>query len=180
MRPVIAFASILVFLPIALGACDDVAQIVARNQVLAPPNPTVACGPLATYANAPAGTVFEEFKNQGVWLVRTPNRLVAISVLCTHLGCMPNWIARDRQFKCPCCGSTFAADGLNLMGPAPRPLERFAIRLINGNVVVDRSKKLLATKDSQIAWDDPAAAVVIPMRQRAITRTQPMPGAGGS
>lgn len=190
MRPVIAFMSIIVFLPISLCACDNSAQIAARNQfaqiaarnqqVLAPPDPTVACGPLGRYANVPAGTVFEEFKNQGVWLLRTPNRLVAISVLCTHLGCMPNWIAGDRQFKCPCDGSTFAPDGLNLTGPAPRPLDRFAIRLVNGNVEVDRSKKFPATKDSQVAWDEPAAAVVIPVRQRATMKTQPMPGAGGS
>ena len=182
MRPVITFASIIVLLPIALGACDNFAQIAARNQqqVLAPPDPTVACGPLTKYANAPAGTVFEEFKDQGLWLVRTPNRLVAISILCTRLGCIPNWIARDREFKCPCYGSTFASDGLNLTGPAPRPLDRLAIHLVNGNVEVNRSKKFPATKDSQVAWDDPAAGVVMPVRQGATTRTQPMPGTGGS
>ena len=180
MRPVIAFVSIIVFLPIALSACDNIAQIVAPNRILAAPDPTVACGPLTQYANAPAGTVFEEFKNQGIWLLRTPNRLVAFSVLCTHLGCMPNWLAQAREFKCPCHGSTFAPDGLNLTGPAPRPLDRLAIRLVNGNVEVDRSKKFPATKDSQVAWNDRAASLVVPARQRATTRTQPMPGAGGS
>ena len=148
--------SIIVFLPIALGACDNFAQIVARNQqVLAPPDPTVACGPLTKYANVPAGTVFEEFKNQGVWLLRTPNRLVAISVFCTHLGCMPNWIAGDRQFKCPCHGSGFYITGINFEGPAPRPLERHKISLAaDGQLLIDKSKKFQEEKGQ---WSDPEA-----------------------
>ena len=68
--------------------------------------------------------VYEQFKgSQGVWIIRQPNsEIVAISTTCTHLGCIPNWLAADQKFKCPCHGSGFYVTGVNFEGPAPRPL----------------------------------------------------------
>jgi cytochrome b6-f complex iron-sulfur subunit len=51
--------------------------------------------------------------------------LIALSTICTHAGCevrvLPN------AFECPCHGSAYAADGIVEDGPAPRPLQRFAV-----------------------------------------------------
>jgi cytochrome b6-f complex iron-sulfur subunit len=63
----------------------------------------------------------------------------AISAICTHLGCTPNWFANDNKFKCPCHGSGFFRDGTNYEGPAPRPLDRFKLSLdTEGRLVVDK------------------------------------------
>jgi len=101
------------------------------------------------------GDVDERFKEtRGVWLVRNERGIYALSTVCTHLGCTPNWIANANKFKCPCHGSGFRKDGMNVEGPAPRPLERFRISLgDDGGIVVDTSKKF--TKPGQ--WDDPEA-----------------------
>lgn len=87
--------------------------------------------------------VYEQFKaSQGVWIVRLPSdELVAISTICTHLGCIPNWLAGDQKFKCPCHGSGFYMNGVNFEGPAPRPLERFKISEDGDYLVIDKSKK---------------------------------------
>lgn len=77
----------------------------------------------------------------GIWVVRTPHEIYALSTVCTHLGCTPNWLAAENKFKCPCHGSGFYKTGIHFEGPAPRPLERFRIFLApDGEIVVDKSK----------------------------------------
>lgn len=88
------------------------------------------------------GAVSEKFKkDQRVWIVRQEDgSFFAISAICTHLGCTPNWFAIDSKFKCPCHGSGFRRDGTNYEGPAPRPLDRVKITLNpEGQIIVDKS-----------------------------------------
>ena len=86
--------------------------------------------------------VDERWKNgYGVWMVRQEGRLAALSNICTHLGCIPNWMPGELKFKCPCHGSGFYMSGINFEGPAPRPLERYKISLnAEGVIVVDKTK----------------------------------------
>ncbi len=96
--------------------------------------------------------VDERFKDsQSVWMVRTPLGIYALSTVCTHLGCTPNWLPNEGKFKCPCHGSGFRSTGLHFEGPAPRPLERFALSLDDTGVIkVDKSRSIrLATQ-----WTD--------------------------
>ena len=50
--------------------------------------------------------------------------LVAVSPICTHLGCQVAWNRAERSWDCPCHGSRFAPDGAVLHGPAVHGLER--------------------------------------------------------
>lgn len=63
------------------------------------------------------------------WLVNTPAGLLSLHKACTHLACLCEWDEQNRQFVCPCHGSRFAEDGAHLSGPAPRSLDRFALRI---------------------------------------------------
>jgi cytochrome b6-f complex iron-sulfur subunit len=87
--------------------------------------------------------VDERFKAAyGVWIVREPTGFYALSTTCTHLGCTPNWLAADEKFKCPCHGSGFVKTGINIEGPAPRPLERYKIVLAeDGQILIDKNTK---------------------------------------
>jgi glycine/D-amino acid oxidase-like deaminating enzyme/nitrite reductase/ring-hydroxylating ferredoxin subunit len=48
----------------------------------------------------------------------------AVSLQCTHLGCLLRFNGAERSWDCPCHGSRFDVDGNVLEGPAVRPLER--------------------------------------------------------
>ena len=48
----------------------------------------------------------------------------AVSLRCTHLGCLVRFNSAERSWDCPCHGSRFDVDGTVLEGPATRPLER--------------------------------------------------------
>jgi glycine/D-amino acid oxidase-like deaminating enzyme/nitrite reductase/ring-hydroxylating ferredoxin subunit len=47
----------------------------------------------------------------------------AVSLRCTHLGCLLRFNAAERSWDCPCHGSRFDVDGGVLEGPAVAPLE---------------------------------------------------------
>jgi Rieske Fe-S protein len=50
--------------------------------------------------------------------------LHAVSLRCTHMGCLLRFNAAERSWDCPCHGSRFDVDGAVLEGPAVRPLRR--------------------------------------------------------
>ena len=55
---------------------------------------------------------------------RDDGTLVAVSPVCTHLGCQVNWNTAERSWDCPCHGSRFAPEGDVIQGPAVHRLER--------------------------------------------------------
>ena len=122
--------------------------------VLEEPDPRIRVGKLQRYLELVPGEVNEDYKPQGIWMVRDGDRLAALNIICTHLGCIPNWLPNDRKFKCPCHGSGFKPDGINFEGPTPRPLERFRIFVEDGIVVVDKSKKYQYELGQ---WDQPGS-----------------------
>ena len=109
--------------------------------VLEEPDPRVRVGTLLRYLEMAPGDVNEDYKPQGIWIVREEERIAALNIICTHLGCIPNWLPNDRKFKCPCHGSGYKPNGVNFEGPTPRPLERFRLFVEDGIVIVDKSKK---------------------------------------
>ncbi|RIK85225.1 MAG: hypothetical protein DCC67_04190 [Planctomycetota bacterium] len=112
----------------------------------------------------PAGQVQEKFKAQyGIWVVNTEYngqpQIFALKSVCTHLGCTPNWLEAEQKYKCPCHGSGFYKDGINFEGPAPRPLERYAIRIADdGQIEVDKSRTF---QEEMGAWEDPASFIPV-------------------
>ena len=54
---------------------------------------------------------------------RDDGTLVAVSPVCTHLGCQVNWNRAERSWDCPCHGSRFSPEGDVLQGPAVHRLE---------------------------------------------------------
>lgn len=67
---------------------------------------------------------------------RGPQGAFAVSMICTHLGCVVRQDAGG--FECPCHGSQFAADGTVTRGPAPRALPWLAVASgPDGSLTVD-------------------------------------------
>jgi cytochrome b6-f complex iron-sulfur subunit len=137
-----------------------VARFMFPNVLMEPPSRFKVGFP----SNFAPGQVETKFIAQfGVWIVNYEyngqSEIYALRSVCTHLGCTPNWLEGEQKFKCPCHGSGFYKDGINFEGPAPRPLERYAIRIADdGQLEVDKSK-LFQEEIGQ--WSDPASFVAV-------------------
>ncbi len=101
--------------------------------------------------NQPEQVIFQRVRRDGwkvisektaAWVVKTgEQQVVAFSPVCTHLGCAVSWDAGGKSFACPCHTSTFSPDGNVTAGPAPRPLDRFDVRVDGIKVMLGEVKK---------------------------------------
>jgi len=71
-----------------------------------------------------------------VVLQTSPGQYVALSAVCTHLGCIVKWQAEKGEFVCPCHGGRFSTQGEVLAGPPPKPLEILPIRIDGDQLIV--------------------------------------------
>jgi cytochrome b6-f complex iron-sulfur subunit len=124
--------------------------------ILTEPSSQVKVGFPESYED---GKVVEVYKDRNIWIVRAEGKIYALSTTCTHLGCTPNWLESAQKFKCPCHGSGFYISGINFEGPAPRPLERWAIAVgDDGQLVVDKSKKFQQERGE---WSNPESFITV-------------------
>jgi menaquinol-cytochrome c reductase iron-sulfur subunit len=71
------------------------------------------------------------------WVVRTDDKnVVAYTPQCTHLGCAYHWEEERDRFVCPCHESLFTISGEVVAGPAPRPLDRYAVRVEDSKLLI--------------------------------------------
>jgi cytochrome b6-f complex iron-sulfur subunit len=99
-----------------------------------------------------------------VSIVRDNGGFYAVYLVCTHLGCTPNYTTTVTQgtgvadsvasqrgerggqgmpngWACPCHGSRYFIDSTNFYGPAPRPMDWVDVQYaVDGTLVVDRGK----------------------------------------
>ncbi len=61
---------------------------------------------------------------------------IAMSNVCTHLGCRVRWVADRQEFFCPCHNGVFDREGKVVSGPPPRPLDRFEVKVENDQLMV--------------------------------------------
>lgn len=153
----------------ALAACGATSLAMFQDffgpKVLKEPKKLWRVGRLADFANPTA--VYENFKKtpdggSGFWLVNlSPDepKLIALSIICTHLGCIPAWLPGDQKYKCPCHGSGYYINGVNFEGPTPRPLERFAIsKDADGYINVDMTQVF---RQELGQWDNPKSYLLL-------------------
>lgn len=93
--------------------------------------------PLIALADVPVGSAASATTADGKPVIvaqPTAGTAVAFSAICTHQGCTV--APSGSQFKCPCHGSVYkASDGSNVSGPAPRPLAKLQVKVVDGQVV---------------------------------------------
>ncbi|HYG59976.1 MAG TPA: hypothetical protein VD902_18070 [Symbiobacteriaceae bacterium] len=78
---------------------------------------------------------------RAIWLVRTPDGWRAFTARSNHLGCPVEWVAKWERLVDQCSGAAWDRTGLNVAGPAPRPLDSYPVkRLEHGWVEVDLSR----------------------------------------
>lgn len=130
------------FLQILVGGIGVLLAAVAGwplLRFLAPPGGGEASDQVAINRQevAPGSAHLFQFRGRpAVVLQPSPGEFVALSVVCTHLGCIVQWQENENLFLCPCHAGRFAADGTVISGPPPEPLESFPVTLEGDQILV--------------------------------------------
>ncbi len=82
--------------------------------------------------------------DEPVWVVHLARGFVAMSAWCTHKGCVIKWDGPGRLFRCPCHEGAFDERGNVVAGLPLRPLTRFQVGIVQGEVYVSRSDERTA------------------------------------
>lgn len=83
---------------------------------------------------------FFKFKGKPAILIRQSDKeVVALSAVCTHLGCIIKYTPTDQLLKCPCHGAKFDSNGKVLGGPAPSPLQAFTATIDGNQIIVEEA-----------------------------------------
>ena len=61
---------------------------------------------------------------------------IAMSNICTHLGCRVRWISEQNGFFCPCHNAIFDQEGEVVSGPPPEPLERYEVKIEDNQLYI--------------------------------------------
>lgn len=70
---------------------------------------------------------------------RDDSGLYAYSAICTHAECVLELQDAFGAARCPCHAATFDGNGLVTSGPAPIPLQHYAVVICGRRVYVDRA-----------------------------------------
>jgi len=129
-----------------LGLCLTGLAMAAASAVIYPifkylsPQPTGGEKGRITIPRAQVGSgqahFFQFQGHPAVVLQRAPGVFVAFSAICTHLGCIIQWLPEKGEFLCPCHAGRYASDGKVLGGPPPKPLRTIPIALSGDNLLV--------------------------------------------
>ena len=129
-----------------LGVClagATVAAVAATGYpvlgYLAPRSGKVGTGKLVfATSEIPEGEAkFFEYEGSSAVLVRTKaGALLALSAVCTHMGCIVQWEKDQQDFLCPCHAGHYSPDGAVTSGPPPKPLAKIHFSVADGKITV--------------------------------------------
>jgi cytochrome b6-f complex iron-sulfur subunit len=80
---------------------------------------------------------FFQFAGSSAVVVKTKaGDVIALSAVCTHLGCIVQWEKDQQDFLCPCHAGRYASNGSVVAGPPPRPLAKLPVSVAEGKITV--------------------------------------------
>ena len=76
-------------------------------------------------------------KRSSAWVLTSNGQdFIVFDPRCTHLGCPYRWNADRKLFLCPCHNAVFSVDGQVVSGPPPRPLDRYAVKVVGERLLI--------------------------------------------
>ncbi len=123
----------------ALGALLTGAALYPLFKFLSPEAPAGERGRIAVpraQVNIGQAHFFDFRGHPAVVLQPTAGTFVALSAICTHLGCIVRWIPDKGEFLCPCHGGRYSGNGKVLGGPPPRPLPPIPVVVSGENLLI--------------------------------------------
>ncbi|MFW2331046.1 MAG: ubiquinol-cytochrome c reductase iron-sulfur subunit [Nitrospinota bacterium] len=82
---------------------------------------------------------FIRFGQDPLIVINDNNNIVALSPICTHLGCIVKWKSKVAELHCPCHGGIFNTKGEVLGGPPPSPLPLYKVTRNENYIVIEEA-----------------------------------------
>jgi cytochrome b6-f complex iron-sulfur subunit len=79
---------------------------------------------------------FQFHGHPAVLVEKSPREFIALSAVCTHLGCIVQWQAKEHEFLCPCHAGRYTIDGKVISGPPPKPLPTYPVTVQGDQILV--------------------------------------------
>jgi cytochrome b6-f complex iron-sulfur subunit len=77
------------------------------------------------------------FNDTPVVVINRPDKgYVALSRVCTHLGCLVEYQKDKKRLLCPCHAGTFDLAGNVVSGPPPKSLQQYPLKVEGDNIVI--------------------------------------------
>ena len=94
---------------------------------------TVKAGSVSEFPNNSAQII--KFGRKPVILIRSDTGdFRAMSATCTHLDCIVQYRSDLKQIWCACHNGLYDMKGRNISGPPPRPLDEYAVNIIEDEI----------------------------------------------
>jgi len=89
-------------------------------------------------ADLPVGDAKEIVVNNTPCVVinRPDKGFVALSRVCTHLGCLVDYQKDKKRLLCPCHAGIYDLSGNVTSGPPPKPLQQFPIKDEGNSIII--------------------------------------------
>ncbi len=77
------------------------------------------------------------FNNTPAIVINRPDKgFIALSRVCTHLGCLVDYQKDQKRLLCPCHAGTYDLSGAVIAGPPPKPLPQFPLRVEGDSLII--------------------------------------------
>ena len=122
-----------------LGSTTLISFAYPLLRFIAPPGRMSAVKRLSLQKNEiPSGEAREiVLNNTPAIIINRPGKgYIALSKVCTHLGCLVEYNKAKGELICPCHAGVFSLDGKVLSGPPPKPLLEFPLRVEGETILI--------------------------------------------
>lgn len=122
-----------------LGTTTLISFVYPASKFLIPPKSNAKDSQLTINKNEiPLGTAKEIIFNETPLVVinRRGSGFIALSRVCTHLGCLVGYDKFNNKLVCPCHAGEFDLEGNVLSGPATKPLPRYPLKFTADQITI--------------------------------------------
>jgi cytochrome b6-f complex iron-sulfur subunit len=122
-----------------LGTTTLISFVYPASKFLVRPKSSVPDTPITINKDEiPTGTAKEIVFNEIPLVVinRRGSGFIALSRVCTHLGCLVGYDKFNNKLVCPCHAGEFDLEGRVLSGPATKPLLRYPLKIAADQITI--------------------------------------------
>jgi len=122
-----------------LGTTTLISFVYPASKFLVRPKSSMPDAPLTINKDEiPTGTAKEFVFNETPLVVinRRGSGFIALSRVCTHLGCLVGYDKFNDKLVCPCHAGEFDLEGRVLSGPATKSLQRYSLKITADQITI--------------------------------------------